>query len=80
MNRVPVESSVLASLLYLPEARLLEVEFHSGAFHPYWNVPPRCYNELLTATSKGAFFHTNIRNRFSSKPVEGPLRAGQAAP
>jgi hypothetical protein len=34
MNRIPVESSVLASVLYLPERCILEVEFRSGPARP----------------------------------------------
>jgi hypothetical protein len=69
MDRVPVESSVLASISYLPEARLLEIEFRSGAIYQYFDVPQQTYTELLIAESKGIFFNANIRNRFSSKQL-----------
>jgi hypothetical protein len=39
MNRVPVESSVMASVLYLHHLRLLEIEFHSGLIYQYFDVP-----------------------------------------
>lgn len=76
MNRVPVESSVLASVLYLSELRLLEIEFHSGLFYQYFDVPQHSYSELLTAESKGAYFNANIRNRFSCKQLDATSRTG----
>jgi hypothetical protein len=69
MNRVSVESSVLASVLYMRELRLLEVEFNSGKLYQYFDVPEQRYNELLTAESKGRYFNANIRNCFSSKQI-----------
>lgn len=68
MNRVPVESSVLASV-YRHQLQLLEVEFHSGLLYQYFEVPQQSYIELLTAESKGAYFNANIRNRFSCKQI-----------
>lgn len=69
---------MLASILYLPELRLLEVEFRSGRFHQYFDVPEQTCNELLTAESKGRYFNTNIRNRFASKQIDNLLQAGRA--
>jgi hypothetical protein len=79
MNRVPVQSSVLASVLYVRQLRRLEVEFRSGEFYQYFDVPEQNYNELLTTESKGRYFNANIRNRFSSKRIDSPLQAGHAA-
>jgi hypothetical protein len=76
--RVAVDSSVLASVLYLPEQRL-EVEFQFGHCHQYSDVPQRLYAELLSAESKGAFFNTNIRNCFPSGELERHRQAGREA-
>jgi len=78
MNRVPVESSVLASVLYLPELRLLEVEFRSGLSYQYLNVPQQSYIQLLIAESKGAYFNANIRNCFPCNQIGGPSRHASA--
>ncbi len=78
MKRVPVESSVLASVLYRPKLRLLEVEFRSGEFYRYFDVPPKSYNELLNAESCGRYFNLNIRNRFNGKHIHSPLQVGRA--
>ncbi len=78
MNRVSVESSVLASVLYLPGRRLLEIEFHSGLFYQYFDVPQHSYSELLKAESKGAYFNAHIRNRFFCKQIDLTSRTGHA--
>jgi hypothetical protein len=78
MNRVPVESSVLASVLYLHHMRLLEIEFHSGLLYQYFDVPQQSYTELLTAESKGAYFNANIRNRFSYRQIDSASRTDYA--
>ena len=68
--RIAVDSSVLASVLYLPEQRLLEVEFRSGHCHLYSDVPQLLYEELVSAESKGACFNTRIRNSFPSRQLD----------
>ncbi len=78
LNRVPVESSVLASVHYLPALRQLEVEFHSGLLYQYFDVPQHTYTELLEAESKGSYFNVNIRNRFSFKQRGNTSRSGHA--
>jgi hypothetical protein len=76
-HRIPVDSSVLASVLYLPKQRLLEVEFRSGHCHQYSDLPQQLYDELLNAESKGAYFNTNIRNCFPSRQLERHRAAGR---
>ena len=64
MHRIPLTSSTLASVLYFPQGRELEVEFRSGAIYRYLDVPPNVYTELLDSPSKGAYYNFNIRKRF----------------
>jgi hypothetical protein len=78
LNRVPVESSALASVHYLPALRLLEVEFHFGLLYQYSDVPQHTYTELLAAESKGTYFNANIRNRLSYKQIDNTSRSGHA--
>lgn len=76
-RRIPVDSSVLASVLYRPRLRLLEVEFRSGHCHQYADVPQQLYDELLSAESKGACFNTKIRNCFPSRQLDKHRAAGR---
>jgi hypothetical protein len=65
MHRIPLESSALASVLYLPQSRELEVAFLSGEIYRYLDVPPQAFWQLLAAPSKGSYYNFNIRKRFS---------------
>ncbi len=64
MPRIPLASSTLASALYFPKGRELEVEFRSGEIYRYLDVPPQVYTELLAAPSKGNYYNFHIRKRF----------------
>jgi hypothetical protein len=52
VRRIPLESSTLASVLYLSTQRELHVEFRSGQIYQYLNVPFQAYTELLAASPK----------------------------
>jgi hypothetical protein len=65
--REPVRSSVLASVGYDPDHRILEIEFLSGAVYRYSNVEPLLHVRLMQAPSKGRFFDAAIRD---AKPFE----------
>jgi hypothetical protein len=60
-----LKSSTLASVLYFPAHRELEVAFRSGEIYRYLDVPTEAYSELLAAPSKGICFNSNIRTRFA---------------
>jgi hypothetical protein len=64
MQPVQLQSKTLASALYHPRRRRLQLEFRSGKRYLYFQVPPHCYRELLRADSKGGYFNRHIRNRF----------------
>jgi hypothetical protein len=69
MRRLRIESSTLASVLYLPAQRELQVEFRSGEIYQYADVPFHAYGELLAAPSKGTYFNLNIRNRYDFRQL-----------
>jgi hypothetical protein len=64
MDRVALDSSLLASAGHDSRRHLLDVEFRSGELYRFFNVPSACYRELLQADSKGRYFNANIRNLF----------------
>lgn len=70
IKREPIESSLLASAGYDAKARVLEIEFHSGAIYRYLDVPDEIFRRLQAAESKGHFFGANIRNKFRSERVK----------
>jgi lysyl-tRNA synthetase class 2 len=63
------ESTSLASISYVAEQSLLEVEFCDGALYRFFAVPVSCFQELLASDSKGRYFNGNIRNRFRFQRV-----------
>ena len=72
MQRVPLESTTLASVLYHPAFRRLEVEFRSGQRYLYFRIPVDCYRQLIASQSKGAYFNRHIRNCFPFQHLSRP--------
>ena len=70
MDRQPVDSSNLRSVGYDPEARILEVEFHSGGIYRYSGVLEAAYRGLMRAGSKGSYFHKHIRQEYPFKRIK----------
>jgi hypothetical protein len=70
MQRQNVESSNLLSIGYDPQASILEIEFVSnGEVWQYYDIPSNIFEELITADSKGRYFHRNIRGKYHDTRV-----------
>jgi hypothetical protein len=61
MERIPVQSSNLASVGYDAESLTLEIEFYHGGIYQYFGVPQDIYDGLINASSKGKYFHQTIK-------------------
>jgi hypothetical protein len=66
MQRVPVESSTIASIGYHPVDRVLEVEFKLGGVYQYDDVDRAKVHELFNATSVGTYFASFIRTQHAT--------------
>ncbi len=64
MHRTHVSSSAISSIGYDDRSSVLEVEFESGAVYDYFGVPPKVYQDLLKAPSKGTFVSRRVRDRY----------------
>jgi hypothetical protein len=64
MNRIPVQSSNLASVGYDVTTITLEVEFKDGSVYQYYDVPEMTYQMLMSADSKGKFLNYQIKGVF----------------
>ncbi len=64
IDRIPVDSSNIASVGYDKEAQVLEIEFHHGAVHQYFDVPKKVYEELMNSGVKGSYFMNEIKSKF----------------
>lgn len=63
-----IDSSLIRSVTYGADATLT-VRLHRGAAYRYFTVPRTVFEELLTATSKGAYFSRHIRDGFPYQRV-----------
>jgi hypothetical protein len=59
------ESKLLASSAYDDRKHILYLHFRSGEVYRYFEFPEDQYRELLDAESRGRYFLSNIRNRFT---------------
>ena len=62
MNRQHVVSSNLLSVGYDESSGTLEIEFRTGGIYQYFGVPNSIYIGLISADSKGRYFHSMIKN------------------
>ena len=67
-----VQSSVLASVGYDADRKILEVRFRSGRIYQYFDVPPAIYKKLLSASSVGSYFNKVVRARYPAQLVYDP--------
>lgn len=63
-NKVPVDSSNIASVGYNEDDQTLEIEFHSGAIYQYFDVPANIYQGMMISTSHGRYFAQHIKGYY----------------
>ena len=64
MRRIPVRSTSIASIGYLPGERELEIEFRaSGDVYRYFDVPGNEYAAFMAAESKGTYLNQVFKPR-----------------
>lgn len=62
VQMIPVDSSAFASVGY--EDGTLYICFHNGSLYSYTDVPASVYDDLMSASSKGSYFHAHIRDQY----------------
>lgn len=62
--RSPVASSAIDRVGYDEDDETLEIEFQHGGVYEYFDVPEEVYRDLLTAGSRGRYFHENVRGNY----------------
>lgn len=70
MERISIDSSVIASLTYDETSSTLEVEFRSGRIYRYFKVPFEAYLSLVRAESVGGHFNATVRDRYPHEELE----------
>ena len=67
MQRQSVSSSNIKSIWY--QEWILEIEFHSGWVYQYSWVPESIYLSLISASSIGSYFASNIKDNYICREV-----------
>ena len=71
MDRQPVESRLIRSVGYDPTGSILEVELiENGRVYRYFDVPYSIAEELMSASSKGAYFNEHVRDMYAYEEAE----------
>lgn len=60
MERIRVSSESIRSIGYEAGIQTLEIEFIHGGIYQYYSVPQSIYDQMMTAESKGKYFHIHI--------------------
>ena len=61
---LPLTSACLATMCYDPEAETLDLEFVSGHSFSYSGVPQDIALGLLTASSHGTYYNSEIKGKY----------------
>ena len=69
LERQPVRSRILRSVVYDDSTKILEIEFHTGLVYQYSGVPPKVYTDLMHSGEIGKYFSEKVRPRFQTKQV-----------
>jgi hypothetical protein len=75
-GRQAMPSTAIRSFFYDPAKSELWVTFVTGRRYVYAEVPPDVFDAFKTASSRGAFFNREIRDRYACREVtrERPSR------
>jgi len=79
IRRIPVSSSFIDAIGYDPGSQVLEIEMNRGQhLYRYFDVPPRVFEGIMAASSKGRFFNSRIKGAYRYQRVRpGPNGIGQ---
>ena len=69
MEMITVKSSNLKAVGYDEMGGNLHVEFQTGTFYVYRQVPKELYTRLLKAPSIGSFFMKNVMGAFKCQKM-----------
>jgi len=68
-DRLALSSSVIASVAYDAATKTLQVEFRTGRVYWYLDVPRSEFEALTRASSAGAYFNHEIRERYGFREI-----------
>jgi hypothetical protein len=66
---IPVSSSNIKAVGYDAPAKALHIDFNSGSYI-HAGVPSEIHSGLMSAESKGKYYHANIKGKFEATKKE----------
>ena len=69
MHQDDVDSTLIHSIDYDEEQRLLVIRFQDDGAYQYYDVDPAVVEELLDAESKGRYFNDFIRDAYQYRKM-----------
>jgi hypothetical protein len=67
---ITVQSDMISNLGYAHKNQILLVRFSNGSIYEYADVSYSIFKDLAHAESVGKYFHTNIKNKFTTRKLE----------
>ena len=71
MNMTDVESSMIRSVGYDPETKVMRILFVKGKTFEYSSVPAEVHDELMTSGSKGSYMRGEVIDCFPTRELKG---------
>ena len=68
----PVDSTVVTTIGYDPESRVLALRLTNGRAYRYFDVPEILYRRLLVADSIGRLYNAEVRDHYQCERIEQP--------
>ena len=66
---VAVNSSNIQAIRYFMVSKEMQIRFKDSGVYRFKNVPGNIYAGMLSAPSKGKYFHNSIRGKFLSEKI-----------
>ena len=66
-----IQSKLIGSVGYDKASQVLQLQYNSGATYRYKNVPQITYDEMMSASSVGAYVMKNIAHKFDFDKIGG---------
>lgn len=66
---IQVTSSNISEIGYNEFKEILVIKFTSGKLYVYNDVPPKVHADFMSAGSKGTYFGSNIKNKYTTQSI-----------
>ena len=64
-----VDSSMIRSIAFEEDRRVLGIEFHSGGIYYFSDVPKSVHQGIMLASSKGSYFLNTVKGQYTFQRI-----------